>query len=203
VRMARVMGDLRTLKSFIRELYRLINHFEQQLQRWGQQALDTIQHAGLAIVDFSYGTAGAAGYLAGLATQRRWKPTPRALHALNSVEAWYSKASNKQELIVQMVQDVLKPCLQKVIHFYIAHHHAYYTALEVRHFIYSAGLITQLCTALDEYRTTHHVMLIADITWLLRQIIAENETPFVYEKVGSFYNHFLIDEFQDITLSMA
>ncbi|MEL6413294.1 MAG: UvrD-helicase domain-containing protein, partial [Bacteroidota bacterium] len=42
-------------------------------------------------------------------------------------------------------------------------------------------------------------MLVSDTTLLLRKVIAENDTPFLYEKAGSFYKHFLIDEFQDIS----
>jgi ATP-dependent exoDNAse (exonuclease V) beta subunit len=28
-------------------------------------------------------------------------------------------------------------------------------------------------------------------------VISDSEAPFVYEKTGSVYNHFMIDEFQD------
>lgn len=40
-------------------------------------------------------------------------------------------------------------------------------------------------------------MLISDVAVFLNEIIAENDAPFIYEKTGSWYQHYLIDEFQD------
>ena len=40
-------------------------------------------------------------------------------------------------------------------------------------------------------------MLIADTTELLNQIIGQSDTPFIYEKIGSRIDHYMIDEFQD------
>ena len=40
-------------------------------------------------------------------------------------------------------------------------------------------------------------MLISDTTELLNRIIAGNESPFIYEKVGLRVNNYMIDEFQD------
>ena len=40
-------------------------------------------------------------------------------------------------------------------------------------------------------------MLISDATRFLRELVQDTDAPFVYEKVGSFFNHYLMDEFQD------
>ncbi|MEL6413107.1 MAG: UvrD-helicase domain-containing protein, partial [Bacteroidota bacterium] len=165
----------------------------------GQQALQAIQQAGLEVSDFAYGKAGAAGYLTGLATKRQWTPTLRALRALGHVPMWYARASDKQQEIACVVQDHLQPCLQAVVQFYDTHHRTYYAALAVKHFVYALGIVTQLLERLNDYRATYNVMLVSDTTQFLRKIIAENETPFVYEKIGAFYKHFLIDEFQDVS----
>ncbi len=192
--------DQTVLHHFAQQLSQCITTFEQQLQRLGQQANAAIQRAGLAVQDFAYGQAGAAGYLAGLATKRRrWTPTQRALQALQHVGVWHTRTSDKQDHIRQVVQQTLQPCLQQVVDFYQAHHCHYYTALAVQHFFYAFGISTQLLERLRDYRATHNVMLVSDATLFLRKIIAENDTPFVYEKIGAFYKHFLIDEFQDIS----
>ena len=41
------------------------------------------------------------------------------------------------------------------------------------------------------------MLFLSDTTQLLNKIIADSESPFVYEKIGSRLNHFMIDEFQD------
>jgi len=198
-RLLQAISAPNVLQQFLKALYQRIYHFEHHLQGLGQQALGAIQQAGLTIDDFSYGAAGVAGYLTGLATKRKWSPSQRALRAIDSVEAWYKRAADERVLITQVVQDILQPCLRKVVHFYNDHHRAYYTALEVRHFIYALGIVTELLEKLNDYRALHNTMLVSDTTLLLHKIIAENETPFVYEKIGAFYSYFLIDEFQDIS----
>lgn len=194
-----VMHSPHAIRQLSEQLHRQINFFETKLQHWGEQAQHAIQQAGLEVGDFAYGQAGVAGYLTGLTTQKRWMPTQRALRALDQPTAWYSKTSDQAKRIGSVVQEALLPCLQKVVSFYNAHHKAYFTALEVRHFIYALGIAIQLLEQLSDYRDTHNVMLVSDTTLFLRKIIAENDTPFLYEKAGTFYKHFLIDEFQDIS----
>jgi len=41
------------------------------------------------------------------------------------------------------------------------------------------------------------IVLISDSGHLLKSIIDDSEIPFIYEKTGSIYSHFMIDEFQD------
>ena len=199
VQLVWAMRDPATLHRFLQVLYQRITYFENKLQALGYRALNTIQRAGLVVNDFAYGSAGVVGYLVGLATKRRWLPSQRALRALHCAEAWYSRVSHQKERIAQVVRDELEPCLQEAVNFYDTHHRAYHTALEVRHFIYAFGIVTQLLARLSDYRTSHNVMLVSDASLFLRNVIAENETPFVYEKIGAFYKHFLIDEFQDIS----
>lgn len=199
VQLVQVTSDPTALRQFLRQLDQCIHPFETRLQALGQQAMATLEQAGLGVSDFAYGPSGVVGYLAGLATQRRWKPTQRALQALQRIEAWYARTANQQEKIAQVVQEALQPCLQAAVQFYDTHYRTYYTALEVRHFVYALGMMTQLLARLNDYRAAHNVMLVSDASLFLRKVIAENDTPFMYEKMGAFYKHFLMDEFQDIS----
>ncbi len=48
-----------------------------------------------------------------------------------------------------------------------------------------------------EYCDENNIFLLSDTNPLLRKIISHSDAPFIYEKIGSFIEHFLIDEFQD------
>ncbi|MHB9147939.1 MAG: UvrD-helicase domain-containing protein [Candidatus Amoebophilus sp.] len=187
------------LTTFLAELETGRLKFENSLQKLGKEAMHQIQISGLEVSDFSYGQRGIAGYLMGVSEKKNFTPTQRALTALESIEAWYSKTSPKKLSIVSLVQNSLQDILKKIISYYQAEHHIYHTTLAVQQFIYAFGIITHLLASLRNLRAEKNIMLISDAANLLRQIIAENDTPFVYEKVGSFYNHFLLDEFQDIS----
>ncbi|MEM7297798.1 MAG: UvrD-helicase domain-containing protein, partial [Bacteroidota bacterium] len=63
--------------------------------------------------------------------------------------------------------------------------------------LYTLGLITDLSQRLQEYKREEEIIMISDLPDFLSQIIDDTGSPFIYEKVGSWYSHFLIDEFQD------
>ncbi|MBK8291962.1 MAG: UvrD-helicase domain-containing protein [Flammeovirgaceae bacterium] len=62
---------------------------------------------------------------------------------------------------------------------------------------YSFGLIIDISRKLKEYKDENGIMLLADAPRFLNGVIRDSDTPFIYEKVGSFYRNYLIDEFQD------
>ncbi len=62
---------------------------------------------------------------------------------------------------------------------------------------YAFGLLTDISRKLADYKRENNLMLLADAPQFLNGIIQNSDTPFIYEKAGSFYRNFLIDEFQD------
>lgn len=197
--LVRAISDKKGLNIFLGRLHQLIARFEGRLQGLGEAAMRVMHRAGLGVTDFVYGKRGVAGYLAGLQQGQRFAPTKRAIEASDCIEAWCTKGTDKHERIIQVVKQDLQGLLKQAIHFYQTHHRRYHTALAVQHFIYAFGIITHLLARLNDYRAQKNVMLVSDAANLLRQIIAEHDAPFVYEKIGAFYKHFLIDEFQDIS----
>lgn len=63
--------------------------------------------------------------------------------------------------------------------------------------LYVMGLLKSTHKFIDAYRTENNLLYLGDTNTLLKEIIGEDDTPFVYERVGIWLNHFLIDEFQD------
>jgi ATP-dependent exoDNAse (exonuclease V) beta subunit len=187
------------LGSFLKKIKECIIEFENQLQRLGIKAMEHIHKAGLTTSNFAYGERGVAGYLAGLSKKKILSPTQRAIAALERIEAWVSQSNPQKAYVLELVQKDLQNILLEIITYYQTNNRNYHTALAIQQFVYAFGIITHLLTTLRDLRNQKNMMLISDTSNLLRQIIAENDTPFIYEKIGSFYNHFLIDEFQDIS----
>lgn len=65
------------------------------------------------------------------------------------------------------------------------------------------GLIGAIDEKIEEYRKDSNTILIADTNQLIGEIIGDNpkdSVPFIYERAGSWINHYMIDEFQDTSL---
>ncbi len=69
--------------------------------------------------------------------------------------------------------------------------------LIIRKNLYLFGLLGYVVDFIANYRRDNNTILISDTNELLKRIINDDLTPFIYERIGVFIRHFLIDEFQD------
>lgn len=63
--------------------------------------------------------------------------------------------------------------------------------------LYFLGLLGDISASIIDFTKENNVVMLSDTNEILKKIIGENDTPFVYERVGLRLRHFLIDEFQD------
>lgn len=67
--------------------------------------------------------------------------------------------------------------------------------------LYQLGLLSVLLELMDRFRRENSTLLLSDTNTLLSRIIGGDDSPFLYEKLGVRYHHYLIDEFQDTSHS--
>jgi len=106
-----------------------------------------------------------------------------------------SDSRKKKEVLAAAPQ--LIQSLEDLTNLYATSHQAALSAELILTNFYAFGLIADLSRKLKEYKDDHNLMLLADAPKFLNGVIQDSDTPFIYEKVGSFYRNFLIDEFQD------
>ncbi|MDE7408335.1 MAG: UvrD-helicase domain-containing protein, partial [Muribaculaceae bacterium] len=63
--------------------------------------------------------------------------------------------------------------------------------------LYNLGIFGHVLRQINNFRQDNNLVLLSDTSTLLRDIIGTEATPFIYERVGMWLRHFLIDEFQD------
>lgn len=63
--------------------------------------------------------------------------------------------------------------------------------------LYVLGLTGRINRFIAEFRAESSTLLLSDTNSILRRIIGQDSTPFIYERTGQWFHHFLIDEFQD------
>lgn len=73
----------------------------------------------------------------------------------------------------------------------------YNTAVMLEKNVYVWGLLGMVRNFISEYCIEKNIILLPESTKLLNAIIDGDQTPFIYERVGTYLKHFLLDEFQD------
>lgn len=192
--------DKKFLKEFISEINKIISVFDNKMKDFGKLAVDVAQNYGLEAVDFSGGQRSFFNYFIKI-QNKDFEPTASVLKVVDEEEKWYAKKTDNQ--IKENIQNAfpeLNKTLKQTLAYYNSDGKKYSTAISVKKYFNVLGIITDIASKIAEIRDEENTMLISDVNPLLNKIIDNNDTPFIYEKTGNKYHHFLIDEFQDTSL---
>jgi ATP-dependent helicase/nuclease subunit A len=63
--------------------------------------------------------------------------------------------------------------------------------------IYTLGILSDILEHVHQITNEENKFLLSDAGELLYLIIGNDQTPFIYEKIGNSFEHYMIDEFQD------
>jgi len=124
-------------------------------------------------------------------------PKPRVRNEFTIAQKWPSKSARNPARIIAVAEREMVPRLVALIKHYDAEYPTALTAELLLQNLYVFGLIADISRKLAEYKDENNMMLLADAPKFLHGVIQDSDTPYVYEKVGSFYRNYLIDEFQD------
>jgi ATP-dependent helicase/nuclease subunit A len=166
------------------------------------EALTIIHDNGLSSKDFKYG-GGVYNLFTKASKITKAKDFDekekgkRSENEYQDVKNWPDKQTPHASLIMTLANLKLLPLLNEIISCWNTYFQAALSAEAALNNFYSFGLLTDIARKLKEYKDENNVMLLADAPKFLNGVIADSDTPFIYEKVGSFYRNYLIDEFQD------
>lgn len=119
--------------------------------------------------------------------------TDKQIDKVQSIDGWYTKTSKRKDAIEAAanagLRDLILDCCSNKIQW-----DTYTTLLKQLNVF---GIFRDLILELRDLKDEESILLISDVNDFLKEITKDNEAPFVYEKIGNQYRHFLIDEFQD------
>lgn len=183
------------LKEFIGTLFAIKNDFEGKMKHFSIEAGNLLDEYSLVIDDFPYKKTGFMNYLINNIITGKFEPGQRAREASIDINKWFGKTS--KPAVKPAAEAGLYNLLVSAVENFDSNFIKYNTASQLIKTIYITGIFKDLTDKLKKYRDDNNVLLISDINNLLLNVISGDSSPFVYEKIGSFYRNFLIDEFQD------
>ncbi len=203
--------DKKRVELLKNELNQIINSIVKQVEEVGKEAIETINQYGFSEKDFAYGTSGVYGFFLKCSNVESGDLLPkpdgaRVLKALDSpngddwVKAEDKKNISKFAVISNMVSSHLHPNLKKLNDIIEREERTYNSARLVLRNLDSLAILGDLWHTIRKLSNDEGFMLLADSGPLLREFVKENDAPFVYEKAGTRYEHFMIDEFQDTSV---
>lgn len=179
-----------------KELDKIQFAFENAVKKICNEAFDYLDRNGLSVESFKNKGNGPAGLFVKFKKQE-YDISDKRRQATDDSDAWVKKTDKQKDFLEKALNDFILPKYNELIDFYDKKHVEYYSAIEMKRYFYAFGILSYISQYLQTYRDEHDAMLISDLPDFLSKIIADSDTPYIYEKVGSRFDHYLIDEFQD------
>lgn len=196
-----------TLKDFseIRSsMFLLTKAFEDKVILQARRAVDLMRSSGVNAEDFSQGNKGVfawfekinAGKFDALAT-----PNSYVLKTVNE-DKWTSGAAKKNgtEATVKSIAPQLREIFLAIQEDVRNGFPTYVTRSAIRRHLYSLAVLNELEKILKEFREEENIVHISEFNHIISKVVAEQPVPYIFEKLGARFSHFLIDEFQDTSV---
>ncbi|MGD2036214.1 MAG: UvrD-helicase domain-containing protein, partial [Bacteroidales bacterium] len=196
-RIFQIISDRKGLGDFRTALYKSINFTESELAGFAAAGIATIDSNGLEDADFYHKSTGIGPYLRKLQNKTIERPNSYVRKILEGPEFWPAGDSPNKDMVIRIAQEQLLPILNDIVAFLDKYYRHYLTCKVILRNLHTLGILSDLSDKVSQYRYSQNSFLLSDSPGFINKIINHNPAPFIYEKTGNRYNHFLIDEFQD------
>lgn len=192
-------GFFKTLRE---SLWQQKNFYISKVSAPAKEILDEIKRNNWTADDFHFGKGSGLLTLLEMFSKEKElskikPPGVRVREHFNGGGNWPNKKSIHIREIHKAATEKMAPLLNEIITTYDSLYAKALSAELTLKNLYVFGLITDISRKLKDYKDENNIMLLADAPKFLNGIIQDSDTPFIYEKVGSFFRNYLIDEFQD------
>lgn len=186
------------------EIFNVIKAKQEEIRKSKKTIKDIAQHAigliegnGININDFPYKERGIGNFFVKASeNQHNIKVNSHHKSAIYD-DKWYSKQTDMQ---TQRAIDSIKEDLKKDFDSIIKANDKLKDILIETANIYPLALLNEINKEIETIKKEKNILPISEFNSLINNIIIQSDTPFIYERLGDKYHHYLIDEFQDTSV---
>lgn len=194
--------DLNNFGKINNRINKGILKFENTISGFAKKANELILSKGLSHIPFYYGNKGISSYFERLSEKKFVGIHPNT-YVVKTIEEdkWYSGKSSipEQSAIDEIKTDLIAYFSQ--IQDYIQKNYANYIIfVEIRKNIYPLAVLNEIEKTIEEYKSENDLVLISEFNKRISEVVLNEPVPFIYERIGEKYKHFLVDEFQDTSI---
>ncbi len=186
------------LMGYIEKIRSLTVAFENKMTGLGNNALNIFVHHELTDDMFYRKGQGVPGFIRYLASGSVRDPNSYVREIEKSPPRWSTGAM--VPVLKNALDNGLESVMLEALHFYDRNIKDYRTANAVLSNIYALGILSDVLHNIHLITTGENSFLLSDAGEVLSLITGEDQSPFIYEKVGNRYENFMIDEFQDTSI---
>lgn len=184
-----------------KQLSKEINQFKTQLQQLGEQGIRLVEQAGGPKL-FYRTNQGIPGFFKKIG-KLDFKSVPNSyVVATIEEDKWYpSKANAAEKAAVDSVSGEIETLYRKCIQLLEEQKSTYELNKLIIENLYSLALLNEMEKITSGIKEEQNIVHISDFNKIIAAIVMKEPAPFFYERIGERYHHYLIDEFQDTSIT--
>ncbi len=173
-----------------------------KLEGHANSALQSIANAGVAHEDFSGRGGIVPGYLKKISSGELLNPNSSVFKQAKGEQGLYAqKASEHIKSSIDAIADEVLQDLNVLVDYLSGEPGRVLRLKEaLLATLYQLAVLKALRDSIDGVREQRNIMTFNDLNRLIELLVRDNPAPFIYERLGERYKHYLIDEFQDTSI---
>ncbi len=189
-------ADAQQVGQLKRDLLEIRDKFSKELISLSGRGVLIYKSLGLSASDFKGASKSPFYYLEKTVRGEIGGLSKTFLKLHNNIDAWYT-GKNVPRNIEMAYNDGLNDIIGQIISLFARDFRKYSTALELLKNINVLGILGDIYTRVIDYCREKNIILLSESTLLLNRIIDGSDTPFIYERIATWIDNFMLDEFQD------
>lgn len=173
-----------------------INVFEKEVKLLAQDALDFIETNRIEAKSFSRGYF--FDYWGNLKNLKSFHPNATVQKIIDGEQSWYAKTVDQsQKDLIDTNEARFIELFNQSRAFIDKDYGSYILKTLLLKNIYQIAVINEIEKTILEFKADNNILNLSDFNKQIAKIILNESIPFIYERLGEKYQHYLIDEFQD------
>lgn len=199
--MDKVFSQQDFFDNFKQKMLNIKKKHSEKYKKIGKDTLEMILANGFSYSDFQYNTSGPLAYFVklekGLFYDEAELLKKRVVDGMEDEKKWCGKTSPRKDEIYSFVRENILP----VIHSTEITRHTdareFKSAIETLRHLNDVRMLKRIEDTARNLNDTTQRFMLSDTQSLLHEIIGDDDSPFIFEKIGTYLKHVMIDEFQD------
>ncbi len=184
-------------------LRKSVHIFEQGIRTEAEAAINLIREKNLPPEAFYRGKQGIFAYFHHLAAGKIREKAIPGIYAASTVEEdkWVSgKCTEGQQAGIMEIRPLLIRHYNNIQDTVREGFVQYLCELTVLRTIFPLALLNEVEKMMEEIKSEQVMLHISDFNKRIADEVSKQPVPFIYERLGERYHHYMIDEFQDTSL---
>lgn len=195
----RKIGDYEVMQKYTGKVFSIKRSFEAELRRLASRAVEIYESCGLTADDFYLKRRGGVGESLRRYARGDVKPPNNTWDKAATDGKFIAGGAprNVAEALDKAVNEGLGETVKEISGLFARKYRLYVSALVQVRTIHVMGILGAISERVRNLAHDENLFLLSDSGELIGRLIADDDTPFIYEKTGTTYDHYIIDEFQD------